>query len=86
MRGVHKAPANETVYGALGLGYGLTDAEQAQLNPLGINCIRRFREGIMVWGARTIADGSSEMRYLNVRRLMDMLEKSISQEHQLDRL
>jgi hypothetical protein len=77
LRGVQKAPANETVYGALGLGYGLTDAEQAQLNPLGINCIRRFQEGIMVWGARTIADGSSEMRYLNVRRLMDMLEKSI---------
>jgi uncharacterized protein len=77
LRGVQKAPANETVYGALGLGYGLTDAEQAQLNPLGINCIRRFEGGIMVWGARTIADGSSDMRYLNVRRLMDMLEKSI---------
>jgi len=77
LRGVQKAPANEKIHGAVGLGYGLTDAEQAQLNPLGINCIRRFPEGPVIWGARTIAEGSSEMRYLNVRRLTDMLEKSI---------
>lgn len=77
MRGVHKAPANEIVNGALGLSYGITDAEQAELNPLGINCIRRFNEGILVWGARTIAEPGSEWRYLNVRRLANMLEKSI---------
>ena len=34
-RGVHKAPANEVVRGAVGLSYRVTDAEQAELNPRG---------------------------------------------------
>ncbi len=77
-RGVHKAPANEVVRGALNLTYLLTRDEQGVLNQSGINCIRSFaREGIRVWGARTIADGSSEWRYLNVRRLFSMIEESI---------
>jgi uncharacterized protein len=78
-RGVHKAPANEAVRGALNLSYLLTRDEQGVLNQSGINCIRSFtREGIRVWGARTIADGSSEWRYLNVRRLFNMIEESIA--------
>ncbi|HZN13475.1 MAG TPA: phage tail sheath C-terminal domain-containing protein [Acidimicrobiales bacterium] len=77
-RGVHKAPANEAIRGALGVTYVLTDAEQAELNPRGVNCIRFFtQEGIRVWGARTIADGAGEWRYLNVRRLFNMIEESI---------
>jgi uncharacterized protein len=79
-RGVHKAPANEVVMGALGLTYRVTDAEQAELNPRGVNCIRFFaREGIRVWGARTLAASSSEWRYLNVRRLFNMIEESIAE-------
>lgn len=78
-RGVHKAPANESVRGALNLTYLLTRDEQGILNQSGINCIRSFaREGIRVWGARTVADGSSEWRYLNVRRLFNMIEESIA--------
>lgn len=78
LRGVHKAPANEPVRGALDLTYLLTRDEQGILNQSGVNCIRLFaREGIRVWGARTIADGSSEWRYLNVRRLFNMIEESI---------
>jgi phage tail sheath protein FI len=78
MRGVHKAPANEPIRGALGVTYLMTDAEQGELNEQGVNCIRFFtREGIRVWGARTVADGSSEWRYLNVRRLFNMIEESI---------
>jgi phage tail sheath protein FI len=77
-RGVHKAPANEPIRGALNLTYRLTAAEQGVLNLAGINCFRFFeREGIRVWGARTLADSSSEWRYLNVRRLFIMIEKSI---------
>ena len=77
-RGVHKAPANELVMGALNLTYHLTRTEQGQLNQNGVNCIRFFaNEGIRVWGARTIAAGSSEWRYLNVRRLFSMIEESI---------
>jgi phage tail sheath protein FI len=77
-RGVHKAPANETVNGALNLTYRLTRDEQGVLNDVGVNCLRLFaRSGIRVWGARTRADAASEWRYLNVRRLFNMLEESI---------
>ena len=59
--------------------YNLTREEQGQLNQVGVNCIRLFgREGIRVWGARTLADGSGEWRYLNVRRLFNMVEESIA--------
>lgn len=79
-RGVHKAPANESVFGALGLTYRVTHAEQGSLNVNGINCIRYFpKEGIRIWGARTLAPASSEWRYLNVRRLFNMIEESIGQ-------
>ncbi|MGO9270172.1 MAG: phage tail sheath family protein [Terriglobia bacterium] len=79
MRGVHKAPANESIRGALNITYRLTDAEQGALNQNGVNCLRFFpREGILVWGARTVADGASEWRYLNVRRLFNMIEESIA--------
>lgn len=77
-RGVHKAPANEAVRGALKLERRLIDSEQGILNPLGINCIREFPgRGILVWGARTLAEESSEWRYINVRRLFNFVEESI---------
>lgn len=78
-RGVHKAPANETVRGALDVTYHLTRHEQGELNPQGVNCIRFFpREGIRVWGARTLAPSASEWRYINVRRLFNMVKESIA--------
>jgi len=77
-RGVHKAPANETVRGALNLTYNVTREEQADLNNLGVNCIRQFAtQGIRVWGARTRAD-DPQWRYLNVRRLFNQIEESIA--------
>jgi phage tail sheath protein FI len=76
-RGVHKAPANEIVRGALGLEVQLTRNEQDTLNPVGVNCIRAFPgRGIRVWGARTLSSDPS-WRYLNVRRLFNYVEKSI---------
>lgn len=77
-RGVHKAPANEVVRGAVGVTYRVTQEDQGVLNPAGVNCIRFFaRDGIRVWGARTLADAASEWRYINVRRLFNMIEESI---------
>ncbi|MCI0533964.1 MAG: phage tail sheath subtilisin-like domain-containing protein [Verrucomicrobiales bacterium] len=79
LRGVHKAPANEVIRGALNVTYRVTRQEQEQLNPEGVNCIRLFpREGIRVYGARTLAPSASEWRYLNVRRLFNMIEESIA--------
>lgn len=76
-RGVHKAPANEVVRGAVALETQLTRAEQELLNPLGVNCIRTFPgRGIRVWGARTLSSDPA-WRYLNVRRLFNYLEESI---------
>lgn len=67
--GVHKAPANEVLHGVLDLEYLLSDAEQARLNPIGINCLRAFPgRGIRVWGARTLSRDPAWI-YVNVRRL-----------------
>ncbi len=55
-RGVHKAPANEVVRGAIDLEINLSKGEQDTLNPIGVNCIRAFPgRGIRVWGARTLS-------------------------------
>ncbi|MFT7838802.1 phage tail sheath subtilisin-like domain-containing protein [Saccharothrix sp. BKS2] len=76
-RGVHKAPANEVVRGAVALETQLTRAEQELLNPIGVNCVRSFPgRGIRVWGARTLSSDPA-WRYLNVRRLFNYLEESI---------
>ncbi len=78
-RGVHKAPANELVRGALDLEFTLTKQEQGILNPRGINVIRNFPgRGILVWGARTcIIDPL--WKYINVRRLFLYIEESIEE-------
>src|SRR3954447_7351007 len=76
-RGVHKAPANEVVLGANGLGFQVTHAEQGGLNKVGVNCIRAFPgRGIRVWGARTLSS-DPEWRYINVRRLFNFVSESI---------
>jgi phage tail sheath protein FI len=76
-RGVHKAPANEVVFGAISLGLNLSKGEQDTLNPIGVNCIRSFPgRGIRVWGARTLSSDGS-WRYVNVRRLFILVEASL---------
>ncbi|HUO39528.1 MAG TPA: phage tail sheath subtilisin-like domain-containing protein, partial [Mycobacterium sp.] len=76
-RGVHKAPANEIVRGAVALETQITRKEHDLLNPVGINCIRAFAgRGIRVWGARTLSSDPA-WRYLNIRRLFNYLEESI---------
>ncbi|WP_280412785.1 phage tail sheath family protein [Nocardia asiatica] len=82
-RGVHKAPANEPVNGALGLTYRLSTAEQDGLNPHGINAIRLLNGTIRVWGARTMGGDLNEaaggIKYVNIRRLMNFLRESIDE-------
>ena len=76
-RGVHKAPANEIMRGALGLKYNVSKGEQDLLNPKGINAIRTMQGGaIRIWGARTLSTDAS-WKYINVRRLFIMVESSI---------
>jgi uncharacterized protein len=76
-RGVHKAPANEVVKLATGLERHITGVQQDVLNPEGINCVRFFeRRGYRVFGVRTISL-DSEWKYVNVRRYVAYLERSI---------
>ncbi len=75
--GVHKAPANTLVLGALRFGKDINKFQQELLNPNGINCLRSFSgRGHRVWGGRTLSS-DPEWKYVNVRRYFLYLERSI---------
>ncbi len=80
-RGVHKAPANETLVGAEGLKYAITRNQQGALNASGINCIRSLNGSIRVWGARSFGTTAmnGEFNYISVRRLFNYLRESIDE-------
>jgi hypothetical protein len=79
-RGVHKAPANSPIRGALNVKYYISKQKQDLLNPHGVNCIRNMNGNITVWGARTIGgDKNSEWKYINVRRFFLFLSESIDE-------
>jgi len=82
-RGVWKAPAG--IEGQLRnvpqLSYKLSDPENGQINPLGLNALRNFDIfGNVSWGARTLMGANqlaSEWQYIPVRRLALFLEESL---------
>jgi uncharacterized protein len=82
-RGVWKAPAGleATLVGVPQLSVPLTDAENGELNPVGINCLRSMpAAGRVVWGARTLQGNdrlASEWKYIPVRRTALFLEESL---------
>ena len=76
-RGVHKAPANVPLLGALDLQFNTSKAKQDGLNPNGVNVIRKLNGNILVWGARTLGDKNGEFTYINVRRHFCYLKDSI---------
>ncbi|WP_422003447.1 phage tail sheath family protein [Reyranella sp.] len=82
-RGVWKAPAGTeaSLTGAAGLAITMSDAENGQLNPHAVNCLRTLPVyGTVGWGARTL-DGDdargSEWKYVPVRRMALFLEESL---------
>lgn len=81
-RGVWKAPANVSLNSTVAPLVPLSDLDQEDFNVdaengKSINCIRNFvGRGNMVWGARTLAGNNNEWRYVNVRRLFNMVEES----------
>ncbi len=79
-RGVHKPPANEVIEGAVDLRFSVNEILHGALNDNGVNALRSFAgRGIRVYGARTL---DSEIRFVNVRRLLSMIEKAIDQSTQ----
>jgi hypothetical protein len=76
-RGVHKAPANEVVFGLSQFEMNINTGRNEVLNPEGINALRFFEgRGNRVWGARTLSS-DPEWKYVNVRRFFILLEHSI---------
>ena len=80
-RGVWKAPANVSINGVIGLTRDINDFDQEPMNihetGKSINAIRKFTgKGFLVWGARTLDGNSNDWRYINVRRLANMIEES----------
>jgi len=78
-RGVHKAPAGldiGKVVVADGVERIVTKGEYDILYPLAINAILKLRDGIYVWGSRTLS-ADPEWLQINIRRLFNFLEKSI---------
>jgi phage tail sheath protein FI len=82
-RGVGKASAGgeAAVFGVRGVDVPLSDPQNGQLNPQAINCVRSFPNGVLVWGARTMAgfdnSGETDYRYLPVRRIALFIEESL---------
>ncbi len=82
-RGIWKAPAGleASLVGVPALEVPLTDAENGELNPLGLNCLRTMpAAGSVVWGARTMRGNdklASEWKYLPVRRTALFIEESL---------
>jgi phage tail sheath protein FI len=81
-RGVWKAPAGieANLRGVLDLEVNLTDRENGVLNLAAVNCLRKFPNGIVNWGARTLAgreDATSEWKYIPIRRLALFLQESL---------
>ena len=76
-RGVQKSPASEMIRSATGFEVNITNAQQDELNPEGVNCLRSFdRRGHRVWGARTLST-APDWQYVHVRRHLCYLERSI---------
>jgi uncharacterized protein len=83
-RGVWKAPAglDAVLAGVVGLTVPLTDAQNGQLNPLGINCLRSMASGNVIWGARTLKGDdrlANQWKYIPVRRTALFIEESLYQ-------
>ena len=75
--GVHKAPANAPLAWVQDVTISVNNAQHGVLNPLGINAIRTLPgRGIRIFGARTVSS-DPDWRYINIRRLMIMIEKAI---------
>jgi phage tail sheath protein FI len=80
-RGVHKAPANEPILGAMGLKQEISKIKQEPLNQMGINCIRNLNGNIRIWGARTLGAGKDnpDFKYINIRRQFNYIRESIDE-------
>lgn len=82
-RGVWKAPAGleANLLGVRGVENPMSDADNGVINPLAVNAIRAFPNGVVSWGARTMVgfdnSGNDDYKYLSIRRLALYIEESL---------
>jgi hypothetical protein len=81
-RGVWKAPAGTEadIRAVSGVDIRMSDSENGQINPVGVNGVRLFPDGVVSWGARTMAGSdqqASEFKYIPIRRLSLYIEESL---------
>ncbi len=82
VRGVWKSPAgiNADLRGTKDLVVHLTINEIGILNEMGLNCLRNFSSGIIIWGSRT-SEGAdylgNKWKYIAVRRTALYIEQTL---------
>jgi phage tail sheath protein FI len=82
-RGVWKSPAGKDakLMGASDLAVRMTDNENGELNPKGINCLRILPDaGCVIWGSRTLRGSDNladQWKYLPVRRMALYIEETL---------
>ena len=84
--GISSSPAGYgelgCIKGIVGLEIEVSEVKHGLLNDLGVNCIRivdravGLNAGALVLGARTLSS-TLDFRYINVRRIMTFIEKSV---------
>jgi phage tail sheath protein FI len=75
--GVHKAPANVELQWIQDVTASVNESKHGILNTVGVDAIRAIPgRGLRISGARTISS-DSDWRFVNVRRLMLMIEKAL---------
>lgn len=81
-KGVHTPPANQVLEGVMAINAVIDDRVYGYLNEQGIDVIRPYSgRGIRVSGARTLSS-DTELRYINVRRLLMMIIEVIDERSQ----
>lgn len=80
-RGLPFGPANEVGIGAVNVRESVSPDSHDELHQAGINVYLLERDGVRLWGARTLSAEAS-LRQLSVRRLMTMLQRTLEQETQ----
>lgn len=82
--GVWRAAAglSAPLVGATGVEHPMSEAENGQINPRGVNALRVKSTGAVVYGARTFAGdddfSNRDFAYINVRMTTDFIKNSVS--------
>jgi hypothetical protein len=79
-KGVHKPPMNEVLEAVSDVGFSIEDEDHGVLNDDHVNAVRIMPgRGVRVLGTRTLWFEDILWRYINVRRLVSMIERALEE-------